>query len=948
MTNSRETSMLKEITYSIETCQKFYINVAFVSYSGLQLLLDSLRESERRQVKGKILTGTYLNFTDSQSLRKLTEFTNLDVRLFIASANKGFHPKAYIFEYTDYYKVIIGSSNITQYALKSNVEWNVKIITKNEDKSEGQVFIAQLVNAFNELWETSEPTDEHLLKAYEAFKAEKREDRLEDPHSHVTFQYTKLPKIIPNSMQQEAIEELEWLRSNQQKRALVIAATGTGKTYLAAFDAKQVNPKKLLFLVHRENILKAAQQSFEEVLSFKYRKTGIFSGNQKDREATYLFATLQMMANHLNEFERDEFEYIIIDEAHHVMSPSYQKITDYFTPRFMLGMTATPERTDGGNIFDVFDQNIATEIRLREALEADLLVPFHYFGIADINNVDLTDVDIQNIDLVAQRLMIHKRVEFIIEKMNEYSQDGLYRKGLGFCATIEHAQYMTKEFNRRGIPSVCLTGEDSIDHREKMMRDLESDRDSLEMIFTVDIFNEGIDIPSVNLILMLRPTQSPIIFTQQLGRGLRKKETKEFLTVLDFIGNHQKAYLLAIALHGSKFYDKDSLKVAVKEDFPDTPGASNIRMDKISKEIILDKLESENFYSMKYLRTAYEEFKQLLGGEIVWNLQAYLMVEQAPDPLDFLTKSSNYIRFLEKVEKQDPGVLEQISDPSWMALLDYVSNYLPLKRLHEFVLLKLVKENSVVSVHELTQEMKRHSENVDKKTIIHAIENIAFYYADKGEQKRGPILIEWKPSEEKVYASKLFLEILKIEKHAKILADLLNYGIHRYEKEFGHHYYGIPHFKLYEEYSMRDTALLSNYTKTFSSFRGSGVLRNKETNDYFLFIDLHKDEGIESRLNYQDKFLSRKIFQWESPNNMKVTSERGQDLVFPEKEKATIHLFVRKFRKIDGVISKFIYIGKGNPIAHENEKPIQIHYQLEQKLPAHIAEEFEISQEIFV
>ena len=313
--------------------------------------------------------------------------------------------------------------------------------------------------------------------------------------------FENLQPITPNKMQKRAIENLERLRLHGENKALVIAATGTGKTYMSAFDVMQYKPKTMLFIVHREEILKKAKSIFEKLLKNRNIKTGLFTGNAKDRDADYLFATIQTMNRYYEEFDKNHFEYIIVDEAHHGASDSYLNVLGYFEPKFTLGMTATPERCDSLSVFDLFDNNVALEVRLHEALDEDLVIPFHYFGVTDIEGVDLEDVDLDDKLELAKRLMINRRVDFIIEKMNFYGHDGNFRKLLGFCVNLEHAKYMAREFNERGIESIALIGKDAIEKRAEYIKRLESDKDSLQAIFTVDIFNEGVDIPQINTIL---------------------------------------------------------------------------------------------------------------------------------------------------------------------------------------------------------------------------------------------------------------------------------------------------------------------------------------------------------------------------------------------------------------------------------------------------------------
>lgn len=939
LTNTSSTTLFNELLHSLNECKRFYFNVAFINYSGLQLLLDALKTSEENGVEGKILTGTYLNFTDPQALRKLTEFETIESRIFVTTSITGFHPKAYIFEYDTYYKVIVGSSNLTQSALKSNVEWNLKIVTKESSSKKDEAFISNIMDSFNDIWDKSEENNDEFLQAYESFKAENHEQVQEVSRSYI-FKFKRSDRIIPNEMQKQAVENLEFLRERGQARALIVAATGTGKTYLSAFDVKKAKPKRVLFLAHQENILRKSMDSFEDVLYLEEGEAGLYSGSRKETDARYLFSTIQMMNREHSQFEADAFDYIIIDEAHRAASPTYRKVIEYFTPSFLLGMTATPERTDGANLHELFDHNVAVDIRLRDALKNDLLVPFHYFGITDIDAIDLSNVKPNDITTIAKKLMVNQRVDFIIDNMTFYAQDGEVRRGLGFCANVEHAEYMAEEFNARNISSMVLSGKDSIETREHAIKRLEDKADPLEFIFTVDIFNEGIDIPTVNLVLMLRPTQSPIIFTQQLGRGLRKAENKEFLTVLDFIGNHQSNFLLAIALHGSKVYDKDSLKTAVKRGFTNLPGSSHIQLDEISKERILEQLDRENFNSLEHLKNNYLEFKSSNNGQIVWYLEDYLYVDSAPDPTHFFVKAKNYLEFLSRVEKNNERILEHLSDENWMTVLNYLSSMLPIKRIHEFIVIKLIMEKDLVTFDDIKAECLNYLEETEDAIITHAIKRLLLQYADKRELRTHPRLIE--QNDGRWAATKFFRTIFENEKYRVFLTDVIQYGIQRYTREFGRKNYGMPHFKLYEEYSMIDIAILSNYEKTHSSFRGSGVLRNPDINHYFLFNDLHKGEDIESRLQYRDKFIDRNVFQWESSNTTRLNSDRGKDLTRPQEREAVIHLFVRKFREIDRVVSKFIYIGTGKPISYQNEKPIEIHYALEESIPKVLAEEFEI------
>ncbi|MBI0581256.1 DEAD/DEAH box helicase [Neobacillus cucumis] len=923
--NSDKGNLLRELVKSMNQCERFYFSVAFINFSGLQLLLDPLKEAEKKGIQGKIITSTYLNFTDAKALEKIRHFSNIELKVFVTDKEIGFHTKAYIFEYRDCYKVIIGSSNITQSALKSNIEWNVEIITKNDAD-----FIQDVLKEYDYLWNISENADESFITRYQQFLNSFKGLQMNRQLIYENKQY-----IVPNRMQKRATENLDRLRSFGEKKALVIAATGTGKTYMSAFDVKSYKPKKLLFIVHREEILKKAKETFELLLPNEELTFGLLTGNHKQKNVDYVFSTIQTISKCFHEFNKNEFDYLIIDEAHHATSPTYQSILNYFEPKFTLGMTATPERSDGYNVFDLFDNNVAIEVRLLEALEDELVIPFHYFGITDFEGIDLRDVSIDDIAEITKRLKVNERVDFIIEKMDFYGHDGDKRKGLGFCASIDHAQYMASEFTKRGYQSVCLHGGDSPENREKYIRKLESDNDELQFIFTVDIFNEGIDIPSINTVLMLRPTNSPIVFIQQLGRGLRKHGDKTFLTVLDFIGNHNKTFLIALALNGSRFYDKESLKVAVATDFANIPGCTHIQMDKISQERILAQIDKENFNSMKYLKEEYFEFKKLNQGRIPYFLLDFLKYDGAPDPVKFIDREKTYLQFIAKLEK-DENLKELLLNDTFERALKELSSMLPLLRVYEFVIIRYLLDHDEINLEIAKHQILKMITNVDDDSILHAFECLNQNYYDSGQLKTKLKLFNYEDG--KLVKRSIFSKLLSDKICRKYIEDIITYGTFRYVKEFKGEYYGVPHFKLYHQYQMMDAALLSNYRKIHSSFRGSGLLANG--NEYFLFIDLHKEEDVKESINYKDKFINERYFQWQSQNSTTQNSERGKNIIFNKQRGINLHLFVRKYREIDGKNEPFIYIGKGDTVDYEGEKPITIKIKLEHEISSTLYTEF--------
>lgn len=924
ISNEVNSNMYRELSNSIIKCNSFIFNVAFISFGGLQLFLNAFNEARNRNIQGRILTSDYLNFTDPKALNKLFEFSNIQTKVYLQSEKGGFHTKSYIFEFDDYIQVYIGSSNITENALLRNIEWNVKLISKIDHP-----FVMDVLKHFEELWDSTKLIDSNFLFEYEKFIKDLRSVRIEEEK----FMY-KEDTVRPNKMQELAILNLHSLRSRGEKKGLVIAATATGKTYMSAFDVRQYQPRKMLFLVHREDILRKAEESFKRVMGHKL-DTGIISGSSKDIQHQYIFSTVQSMNNMYHSLQEKTFDYIIVDESHHALAESYQNILNHFKPDFLLGMTATPERSDGMGLFSFFENNIALEIRLHDALDSELISPFHYFGITEVEGLDLSDLKENEIKKLSKRLSTYARTDYIIEKMNLYGHDGDKLKCLAFCATIEHAKFMSNAFNQSGFNTIYLTGEDSVDRRIEYTKNLESNtHDSLQIIFTVDIFNEGIDIPSINTVLLLRPTESPIVFVQQIGRGLRKLPDKEFVTILDFIGNYTKNFMMSIALKGSKFYDKDSLKIAIANDFPELPGSTFVQMDEISKERVLHQLDQENFNDLKYLREAYFSFKKSIGNIPINKLMMYEMYDSAPDPLRFIQKSKNYFGFLKRVELYSLEYLDALSE-EYINAYQYLTSMLPLKRSIEHLIISLLIKKYTFRKEELFLQCQNNISNLNIESFEHALNNLLGKYLDLSQLKRFDTLIS--VNKDFVSISSVFEKILKEDTHL-LFDDLTKYGLTRFTREFSDSTYHVPFLKLYETYKMIDLALLSNLNKKYTSFRGRGILKNG--NDYFLFIELNKEGKIKESIKYKDQILDRNYLQWASMNSISIGSPFGRNIIYSSERNINLHIFVRKFKKIDGVIQPYIYLGKAKVIDYKDSKPIHFRLKLLYQLPVNIFNEF--------
>ena len=691
--SNKNEKIISTLRRELEECDEFIISVAFITESGVTMILEQLRSLNERGVKGKILTGDYLTFTQPKGLKKLMEFGNIDVRLV---SEEKFHAKGYFFRKKDIWTMIIGSSNLTQTALTTNFEWNLKINSLKDGKIAKNI-LDNFYNIFNSV---SKLTEERLKEYEENYLMYKSFNK------KIKAQEKKLneKEVKPNIMQVQALKNLESLRS-YAKRGLLISATGTGKTYLSGFDVKNAKAERVLFIAHRKTILSKAKETFETII--KDKKMGIYDGNMGEED--YLFAMIQTMSKkeHLEKFPKDYFDYIIIDEVHHGGAKSYQSLINYFTPRFMLGMTATPERGDNFDIYELFHHNIAYEIRLHDALREELLCPFHYFGISDIE----VDGELITEKTAVKKLTADERVNHIIEKSRFYSYSGDKLHGLIFVSRVEEAIELTEKMKNRGIRCEVLTGEDSDSKREKTISDLEEGK--IEYIITVDIFNEGVDIPCINQVILLRPTESSIVYIQQLGRGLRKYDGKEYVVILDFIGNYEKNFLIPVAVSQDNSYDKEYMKRFIMNGTDMIPGQSSIIFEEIVKERIFENINKNNFSTKKNIERDFNLLEKQLGRiPMLYDFFHHNMI----DPSVILKYKKTYDEILKIMRpKIDFGKIS----PAENNYLRYISSFLtPAKRVHEMVILSLILENKKIDIEDIENELK------DRYNLIEQRENI--------------------------------------------------------------------------------------------------------------------------------------------------------------------------------------------------------------------------------
>lgn len=896
-----------ELELLFKSCDSFELSIAFIADSGLAALKECFDYLRDHHIPGKIITSTYLGFNAPSMFKKLLKYNNIEIKIF---EGKGFHPKGYIFHKDKQTDIMIGSSNLTQSALAVNQEWNLFF---SSDTQKDIVF--KVEEEFDKQWTHSISLTEEWIEEYQKVYVK--------PVRHETIKISK--EIKPNYMQKNALESLDNLRNNNKDKALLISATGTGKTYLAAFDVKAVHPKRMLFVVHRRSIALKAMETFKTII--KDKSMGLFSGDKKEINCDYVFSTIQTIYKPENRqlFSKKEFDYIIIDEVHKAGANSYQELVNYFKPKFLLGMSATPERTDDFDIYKMFDYNIAYEIRLQQAMEYDLLCPFHYYGITDMTIDDHVIDDKSDFNL----LVDEKRVDYVIDKINDYGYSGDRVHGLIFVSRKEEAHRLSEMFNQRGFNTCALTGEATEKQRQEAMDSLESNEDgSLDYIFTVDIFNEGIDIPKVNQVVMLRPTQSSIIFIQQLGRGLRKNNEKDYVVVIDFIGNYEKNFFIPIALSGNTNFNKDNLRRFVSEGNLIIPGASTIQFDEISKKRIFNAIDLARFNDIKYIKDSYKELKAKIGR--IPELEDFEKYGAIDVQRIFQNKSlGSYHEFLKKYEKDYKVTFSKQEED----YLKFISTKLSSgKRVQELETIRLAIEKKANLMNYLKKEMQNTYNIIIPDIGYETIQNILTqnFATGTGKDTYKDITI----IDEHNNISSNFSKLLVNNEFKRQIIEVIDYAINQYKKEYSERYKDTD-LCLYKKYTYEDVCQLLNWEKSLVPLNIGGYKYDEHTNTLPVFINYDKDENISDTIKYTDHFIDSQTLVAMSKSKMKLNS-KGMEIFNKAKERNTfIHIFVRK-NKDDKVSKEFYYLGQGNIIdikqeTMANDVPVcEILYQLDQ------------------
>ena len=893
--------VLSHILGELNSCEEFRFSVAFLTKSGIAVLMNTFKELEERNINGKILVSQYLNFTQPHALRDLLKFNNLDSRIV---TNRNFHAKGYLFKKEEQFNLIVGSSNLTASALSSNTELNIKITATPESK-----IIKEVIKEFDSEFSNAVQLDEKFISEYESVYKE-----IESRRSQVGVEsiQNKSSVVIPNSMQREALKNLELQRMRGVDKSLLISATGTGKTFLSAFDVQASDAKKILFVVHRANITQKAMESYKRI--FGDQKTmGLYSGKSREKEADFLFSTVQTInrEEHLKQFSKDYFDYIIIDETHRAGAKTYQRILDHFSPKFILGMTATPERTDGYDIFSLFNHNIAYEIRLQKAMKEDLLCPFHYFGVTDIkvNGEVLESASDFN------HLVSEERINKIDEKIKFYGTDDNTLRGLIFCSKVDECKAISEALNKIGYKTRALSGDDSEEERANAINDIESDdpNKKIDYIITVNIFNEGIDIPRLNQVIMVRPTQSAIIFVQQLGRGLRKAERKEYLTVIDFIGNYQNNYLIPIALYGDTSYNKDTIRKLMASGSSLIPGSSTINFDKISKARIFESIDSSNLKLKKDLVQDYQLLKFKTGR--IPSMVDFLDYGSR-DPSLYVEYSKSYYNFVADQEEEYESKL----NPSQSKLLEFFSMHInDGMRVEESIILERLIQQGFISYDDVKAIIrKNYGYEANDKTILSAVNGLNLKFVTEREGGNGKTLsINEKyglrivsESENKITIDSMLKDALTSTIFTKFLKDNTEYALKTFGNKFSADKFQDG-FILYQKYSRKDVFRILNWEQNPNPQTVGGYFKSKDESNIAIFINYHKEEDISASTDYKDSFIDNTTFTWMTKSNR--TLEAPEVRVIREYNGLRIPLFIKK-SNAEG--KDFYYMGEMEPITN--------------------------------
>jgi superfamily II DNA or RNA helicase/HKD family nuclease len=902
-------SLESELKKEILSSNRIDLLVSFIKFKGIIILERELKEFTQRGGRLRVITTTYMGASDYKAIQLLSKLDNTQVKISYNTGNERLHAKAYLFyRNTGFHTGYIGSSNFSRSALTDGLEWNVKITTK-----EVSHIIDKFQKTFDSYWKSDdfEVFDDNIHKEKLLESLSKGKITTAGPINPSAFFDLK-----PYPFQNEILEKLEVERSvHNRYRNLVVAATGTGKTVISAFDYKNFKKEKksakLLFLAHRKEILEQALSTFQGIL--RDNNFGeLWVDGKVPTNYDYVFASIQTLNNRLENLElsQDFFDYIIIDECHHLTASSYRGIINHFNPRVLLGLTATPERMDGGDIKEDFHNRIAAEIRLPEALNRKLLCPFQYFGISD--SVDLTKVHWERGRYVSSELSNvytgnDRRVGEIIAALDKYTKDFNEVRALGFCVTIEHAKFMAEKFSIAGFKADYLASTNT-QNRDAVRSQLQ--KKEINYLFVVDIFNEGVDIPEIDVVLFLRPTESLTIFLQQLGRGLRLADGKDCLTVLDFVGNSRPEYNFENKFRAMIGKTSTPVKKEVEDNFPHLPLGCSIVLEKKAKEVILKNIEAATSLNIKQLIQKVQSFQN--QTTLPLNLRNFIEFNNIPLQL-FYKKNRDFgwkrfcqmAKIIDDFQTENENQILSAIKNKWLSTAS--SSYFSF-------IIKLAKKDFRIKLEEFS-EIERSMAlmlHYDVWQVAGGFDSLEDSINQIGQNK---VLVE---------------EIIEF---LEILLDNIDFK----EVEID-----LPYqqpLKLHARYT-RGQILAAFGLSSFErkSSNREGVAENSKLNTELLFINLIKsEENFSPSTMYDDYAVNEHLFHWQSQNKAGPDTPKGKSYINHKQDKKTILLFVREKANDEfGNTMGYVFVGEGSINNYSGSKPMSIEWELNEPMPHYL------------